>query len=268
MKKQNAFTHIFLIIASFFSIFPFVWMIIGATNKSVDVISGKFMIGSNLATNFKSLFYEYNMGQILFNSIKISVITVALTMIVCSMGAYGFLFYKSKARSKIYNMLLLCMMIPMAALMIPVFQLVASLNLIDTHFGLIVISISPIFILFFFRQSFSSYPYEIIQAARVDGASEFRVFAQIFVPSVKSTYAAAAIYSFMTSWNAYLMPLIIIRSSDKITTTQLISKLSSSYQPDYGVIMLCIIISTLPAMIVFFAFQKQFVQGMLGSIKS
>lgn len=268
MKKQNIFTHIFLIIASFLSIFPFIWMIVGATNKSVDVISGKFKIGNNLGNNFRTLFYENNMGQILFNSIKISAITVALTMVVCSMAAYGFLFYKSKPRNTIYNILLLCMMIPAAALMIPIFQLVATLNLIDTHFGLIIISISPIFILFFFRQSFSAYPYEVIQAARVDGASEFRVFAQIFVPSVKSTFAAAAIYSFMTSWNAYLMPLIIIRSNEKITTTQLISKLSSSYQPDYGVIMLCIIISTLPAMFVFFVFQKQFVQGMLGSVKS
>ncbi len=267
-KLKSCFTYIFLIIVSFISVFPFIWMILGATNKSVDIISGNFLIGNQLVNNFKVLFGEYNMGQVLFNSIKISGLTVIFTLIFCSMAAYGFLFYQSKARNVIYKIILLCMMIPLASLMIPLFQIIAGLNLIDKHMGLIIISVVPIFILFFFRQSFSSYPFEVIQAARVDGANEITIFTRIFVPSVKSTFAAAAIYSFMTSWNAYLMPLIIIRSNDKITTTQLISKLSSAYQPDYGVIMLAIIISTLPVMFVFFAFQKQFVQGMLGSVKS
>ncbi len=267
-KIKNIFSYLFLIIVSLFSVFPFAWMILGATNKSVDIISGKFKVGDQLVRNFNVLFAEFNMGTILVNSIKISGFTVLFTLIFCSMAAYGFLFYKSKPRNFIFSVIMLCMMIPLASLMIPLYQIIAKLNLIDKHMGLIIISVVPIFILFFFRQSFSTYPYDIIQAARVDGASELKIFAKIFVPSVKSTFAAAAIYSFMTSWNAYLMPLIIIRSNDKITTTQLISKLSSAYQPDYGVIMLTIIISTLPAMLVFFVFQKQFVQGMLGSVKS
>ncbi len=267
-KIKTSFTYIFLTIVSLISVFPFIWMILGSTNASVDIVRGKMMFGDQLFRNFSVLFGEFAMGQVLLNSIKISGLTVLFTLIFCSMAAYGFLFYQSKARNFIYNIILLCMMIPLASLMIPLFQIVAKLNLIDKHMGLIIISVVPIFILFFFRQSFSSYPFEIIQAARVDGASEFTIFTRIFVPSVKSTFAAAAIYSFMTSWNAYLMPLIIIRSNEKITTTQLISKLSSAYQPDYGVIMLAIIISTLPAMFVFFVFQKQFVQGMLGSVKS
>ncbi len=267
-KFKSIFSYSFLSIVSLVSIFPFIWMVVGATNKSVDIISGKIMIGNQFIRNMEILFNDFNMGQVIINSVKISGLTVALTLIICSMAAYGFLFYKSKSRNIIFNIILLCMMIPLASLMIPLYQIIAKLNLIDKHMGLIIISIAPIFILFFFRQSFSTYPYDIIQAARVDGASEITIFTRIFVPSVKSTFAAAAIYSFMTSWNAYLMPLIIIRSNEKITTTQLISKLSSAYQPDYGVIMLAIIISTLPAMFVFFVFQKQFVQGMLGSVKS
>ncbi|HQJ02072.1 MAG TPA: carbohydrate ABC transporter permease, partial [Flexilinea sp.] len=86
-------------------------------------------------------------------------------------------------------------------------------------------------------------------------------------PSMKSTFAAAAIYSFITSWNSYLWPLIVLQSNDKKTTTLLISMMSSSYTPEYGVIMLAIVVATLPTIIIFFAFQKQFVQGMLGSVK-
>jgi lactose/L-arabinose transport system permease protein len=84
---------------------------------------------------------------------------------------------------------------------------------------------------------------------------------------MKSTYAAGAIYAFMTSWNAYIWPLIVLQSNDKRTSTLLISSLSSSYTPDYGVIMTGIALATLPVIIVFFAFQKQFVQGMVGSVK-
>jgi lactose/L-arabinose transport system permease protein len=121
--------------------------------------------------------------------------------------------------------------------------------------------------IFFFRQSFVNYQTEILQAARVDGAGELRIFFTIFFPSMKSTYAAGAIYAFMTSWNAYIWPLIVLQSNDKRTSTLLISSLSSSYTPDYGVIMTGIALATLPVIIVFFAFQKQFVQGMVGSVK-
>jgi lactose/L-arabinose transport system permease protein len=120
---------------------------------------------------------------------------------------------------------------------------------------------------FFFRQSFVNYPGEILEAARVDGASEVMTFFRIFIPSMKSTYAAAAIYTFMTSWNNYLWPLIVLQTNDQQTTTLLISSLSSAYNPDYGVIMSGISIATLPVIVIFFAFQKQFVEGMLGSVK-
>ena len=143
----------------------------------------------------------------------------------------------------------------------------ATLHLLDKHFAVIIVSIASVFMIFFFRQSFVNYPKEIIQAARVDGAGELRIYFKIFLPSMKSTFAAAAIYSFMTSWNAYLWPLIVLQTNDTKTTTLLISMMSSSYSPEYGVIMLAIVLSTLPIIIVFFAFQKQFVQGMLGSVK-
>ncbi|OJF75632.1 MAG: hypothetical protein BKP49_11360 [Treponema sp. CETP13] len=107
----------------------------------------------------------------------------------------------------------------------------------------------------------------MLEAARVDGANELKIFFRIFVPSMKGTYAAAAIYIFMTSWNNYLWPLIVLQTNDQQTTTLLISSLSSAYNPDYGVIMSGIAIVTLPVIVIFFAFQRQFVEGMLGSVK-
>lgn len=266
-KPQRILLYLLLGGASFLSVFPFVWMLTGMTNSSVDIVRGKMTFGTNAVYNLTTLFKEYNMVGALLNSLKVTGLTVVFTLLVCSMAAYGFLVYKTRLTEKIYGVMMLTMMVPFAALMIPLFKIIVSLHLIDTHFALIVTSISSVFMIFFFRQSFSAYPYEIIQAARVDGASELTVFFRVFVPSVKSTFFAASIYAFTISWNAYLWPLIVIQSNDKKTTTLMISYLSSAYNPQYGVIMAAIVISTLPSILIFFLFQKQFVQGMVGSVK-
>lgn len=261
------FIYLFLIVASLLSIFPFYWMVSGMTNSAVDIVKGKMSFGTMLVSNIETLFKEYNMTQVLLNSIKVTGITVVFCLLICSMAAYGFVMYKSRIAQKMYAVTMLTMMIPFAALMIPLFQLIVTFNILNTHFALIITGVTTVFIIFFFRQSFLTFPYEVIQAARVDGAGEFHIFFRIFVPSMKSTFYAAAIYSFMTSWNSYMWPLLVLQTNDKKTTTLMISYLSSAYTPQYGVIMTAIVISTLPIVIIFFAFQKQFVQGMIGSVK-
>ncbi len=259
--------YLFLSVSAFFSIFPFIWIVIGSTNTAVDVQLGKLTIGDQLGANLSKLFGKADMGGALFNSAKIAVLTVVLSLLVTSMAAYGFQMYRSRAKERTYSFFLLTMMIPFASLMIPLFQIIVVFRLLNSHMAIILVGSISVFMIFFFRQSFSSYQTEILQAARVDGAGEFRIFFTIFFPSMKSVYAAGAIYAFMTSWNAYIWPLIVLQSNDKRTSTLLISSLSSSYTPDFGVIMAGIALATLPVIVVFFAFQKQFVQGMVGSVK-
>lgn len=259
--------YIFLTISAIFSISPFLWIVIGSTNDAHAIVTGKLTFGDQLATNFKNLFGSVNMGIALANSARIAFFTVLLTLTTTSMAAYGFQMYKTKRKENTYSFFLLTMMVPFASLMIPLFQIIVLLRMLNSLSAIILVTSASVFMIFFFRQSFMNYPTEILQAARVDGANEFRIFVTIFIPSMKSTYAAAAIYSFMNSWNAYIWPLIVLQTNDKRTATLLISSLSSAYNPDYGVIMTGIAIATLPVIIVFFAFQKQFVQGMVGSVK-
>ncbi|MGH4038653.1 MAG: carbohydrate ABC transporter permease [Sphaerochaeta sp.] len=259
--------YIVLSIASIFSLFPFIWIVIGSTNTSTDVIQGKMTFGNQWSTNITKLFGNANMSTALMNSLKIALVTVILTLLITSMAAYGFQMYKTKRKEKLYSFFLLTMMVPFASLMIPLFKLIATLHLINSVWAIILVSSASVFMVFFFRQSFVNYPTDVLEAARVDGANEVMTFFRIFVPSMKSTYAAAAIYTFMTSWNNYLWPLIVLQTNEKQTTTLLISSLSSAYTPDYGVIMSGISIATLPVIIIFFAFQRQFVEGMLGSVK-
>jgi lactose/L-arabinose transport system permease protein len=183
------------------------------------------------------------------------------------LAGYGFELFTSRTREKVYGVVIMTMMVPFAALMIPLFKLIVKLNLLDTHAGLILTTLASVFLIFFFRQSFKSFPKEIIQAARVDGAGELRIFYSIVVPSMKATYAAAAIYSFMTSWNGYMWPLIVLQSNQNKTMQLLISTMSSAYFPEYGLIMVAIMLSTLPMIIIFFRLQNYFVQGITGSLR-
>jgi lactose/L-arabinose transport system permease protein len=111
------------------------------------------------------------------------------------------------------------------------------------------------------------FPKELLEAGRMDGLSELGIFLRIYLPTMKTTYAAGAIITFMSSWNNYLWPLIVLQTNDMKTITLVVSSLGSAYYPDYGVVMIGTLIATIPTLLVFFVMQRQFVQGMLGSVK-
>ena len=265
--------YLFLSIAAFVSIFPFFWMIVSATNASVDVTRGKMTPGTHLFTNFQNLLYRANFGTAFLNSLEIAVITTVSALIIASLAGYGFEIHRSRAKDIVFNILLGSMMIPGAALMIPLFRLFAGFSRtvpfmgINTTLGVVLPSLATAFLIFFFRQSTKMFPREIIEAGRIDGLSEFGIFFRVFMPTMKTTYAAAAIITFMTSWNAFMWPLVVISTPNNQTLPLLISNLQSSYAPDFGVIMLAIVLATLPTAVVFFVLQKHFVAGMMGSVK-
>jgi lactose/L-arabinose transport system permease protein len=182
-------------------------MVIGATNDSSAVTAGYLSLGNKLADNWKSLNAKADILRIFLNSLKVTLSTVVLSILICSLAAYGFEKYRSRPKEIVYNIFLLSMMIPFAAQMIPLFNMMYSFNLMDTHIAVILPYLAMPFLIFFFRQNFKSFPTELIEAARIDGAGEVRIFFQLVVPPMKSTFAAGAIYAFMKQWNNYLCHL-------------------------------------------------------------
>ncbi|WP_342437297.1 carbohydrate ABC transporter permease [Paenibacillus sp. FSL L8-0436] len=265
--------YVFLSIVALVSIFPFLWMIISATNLSVDVTQGRMLPGSHLIENIKNLTDSINLVPALWNTLKISVTTTILALLISSLAGYGFEIYRSKAKDIVFNLLLLSMMIPFAALMVPLYQMFSKLSAtapligVNTMAAVVLPTFTTAFLIFFFRQSSKMFPRELLEAGRMDGLSELGLFFRIYVPTMKTTYSAAAIITFMSSWNNYLWPLIVLQTPEKRTIPLLISNLGSSYSPDFGVIMAAVVISTLPTALVFFLMQKQFVAGMVGSVK-
>ena len=265
LRKLVSYTVLSL--ASFFSIFPFLWMVISATNSASDITLGKITFGSEFMNNVAIMNELTNIPRAFFNSAKISIITTVLLLIISSAAGYGFAIYQGKFKDRVYSVMLLTMMIPFAALMIPLYRMMAVNGLSNTHAAVVLPTIATAYMIFFFRQSSMSFSIDLMNAARVDGLNEFQIFTRIYIPTMRSTYAAAGIIAFMTSWNNFLWPLIILQTREQQTLTLAISSLGSAYYPEYGAIMVAIIVATTPTLLVFFALQRYFVEGMLGSIK-
>ena len=259
--------YAFLIVVCFFSVIPFFWMIIAATNKSADIIAGSLSFGLYLAENIKTLADTVSVGRAFWNSLRITMLGTFGSLFICSMAGYGFQIYRSRNKDRLMALLLLSMMVPFASIMVPLFKMFSQFNLLDTTAGFILPSLSTAFLIFFFRQSSVSFPYEIIQAARIDGMGEFRIYLHVYLPVMIPAFVAAGIVTFMTTWNNYLWPLIIMQRQESRTMPLMITSLTSGYTTDYGILMLAVTICTLPTVIIFFALQKYFVAGILGSVK-
>ena len=202
-KLKRILVYIILISTSIISVFPFIWMIVSATNKSVDVTKGRLLPGTHLGENFTNLLQTVDIVPALLNSAKISIGTTILALVIASAAGYGFEIYRSKAKDIVFNILLLSMMIPFAAIMVPLYRMFGSISQaipaigIDTLTSVVLSSVVTAFLIFFFRQSTKMFPREMIEAGRIDGLSELGVFFRIYVPTMKTTYAAARL---LLSW--------------------------------------------------------------------
>ena len=264
---RRGLVYVLLSVAAFVSVFPFYWMIVGATNKSADVVTGKASFGDHLFANAATFFSAVNAPRVFWNSALIAVVGTVLTLGVSSLAGYGFEMFRSRFRERIFALMLLLLSIPFAALMVPLFVMISSMHLNNTYAAVILPGIASIFIIFYFRQATKAFPGELRDAARVDGLKEWQIFLYIYLPVMRSTYAAATIIVFMANWNNYLWPLIVLNTPDNKTATLVISALTSAYTPDYGMILVGTVLATLPTLIIFFLLQRQFVEGLLGSVK-
>ena len=260
-------SYIFLVIVSFISVFPLYWMVSAATNQSVDVARGKIIFGGYLMENMKRLLELQDVWRALRNSFLYAGVQTIIAIFVCSLAGFGFELYHDKKKDLLFSFLLLAMMIPGVATMIPLFKMMSSMKLLNTVWGFMLPAISTPFLIMMFRQNSRNFPVDIMEAARIDGLSEIQIYFQMYMPVMKATYAAAGVITFMNAWNSYLWPKVVMTDNRAQTMPMLIANLSSGYTIDYGVLMLGVLFCSVPTMIVFFVLQKQFTEGITGAVK-
>ena len=260
-------SYIFLIIVSFISVFPLYWMITAATNTTVEVARGKITFGLHALENFQKLTQGQDLWGALWNSFFYAGVQTIVALLICFLAGYGFELYHDKLKDKVFSFLLLAMMVPQVATMIPLFKMIAKMKLLNTVWAFILPTISTPFLIMMFRQNSRNFPVDILEAARIDGLSEFKIFFKMYLPVMKSTYAAAAVITFMNAWNAYLWPKVVMSDNRAQTMPMLIANLAAGYTVDYGVLMMGVLFCSIPTMIIFFVLQKQFAEGITGAVK-
>ena len=267
IQRRLITTYIFLTIVSLISVFPLYWMITAATNTSVDVARGRITFGTYAIENFQNLIGKQNLWGALGNSFLYATVQTLVALLVCSLAGYGFELYHDRNKDRVFSVLLLAMMVPQVATMIPLFKMVSKMGLLNTVWAFILPAISTPFLIMMFRQNSRNFPSDIMEAARIDGLSEFRIFFKMYMPVMKSTYAAAAVITFMNAWNAYLWPKVVMNDNRAQTMPMLIANLAAGYTIDYGMLMMGVLFCSIPTMIIFFILQKQFAEGITGAVK-
>ncbi|MBR1707493.1 MAG: carbohydrate ABC transporter permease [Clostridia bacterium] len=242
-------------------------MVTAATNTTLEVARGKIWFGTNLLTNYQNLIKQQALWRTMGNSFLYSTVQTIACLLICSLGGYGFELYHDKHKDRLFTVLLLAMMVPQVATLIPLFTMVSKMKLLNTVWAFIIPGIATPFMIMMFRQNSRNFPVDVLEAARIDGESEIKIFFTMYMPIMKSTYAASAVITFMNSWNAYMWPRVVMKDNRAQTMPMLIANLSNGYAVDYGMLMLGVLFCSLPTIIIFFVLQKQFAEGITGSVK-
>jgi multiple sugar transport system permease protein len=249
-------------------LFPFLWMISSSLHDLPEVfaIPYKWIPLPPKWSNYSEIFELMSFGHQFINTLIIAVCNVLFTVLSCALTAYGFARLKFKGRDKLFLLCIATMMLPGQVTMIPVYVMFSKLGLVDTFWPLILPSLfgSPFYI-FLLRQFFKSIPYELDEAAIIDGAGKFRIFWNIILPNSKQVLATVVILSFIGSWNDFFSPLIYLNSPDKATLTLGLNlfknQILGTGVTQWHLLMAGSFLVMLPNIILFFLAQKQFVKG-------
>ena len=267
-------TYVFLIIVSFISVFPAAHAALPhhrqhapPPNTSFDVAQGRLLPGTYLATNFANLTAGRDLWGTMWNSFIYAFVQTILALLICSLAGFGFELYHDKKKDIVFTILLLAMMIPGVATMIPLFRMVSKMGLLNSVWGFILPAISTPFLIMMFRNNSRNFPVDVMEAARIDGLREIQIFYRRKMPMMTSTNAPSAVVTFINAWNSYLWPKVIMTDTNAQTMPMLIANLASGYTTDYGVLMLGVLFCSVPTMVIFFILQKQFAEGLTGAVK-
>lgn len=269
MTPKSASFNIILGMLALFFLFPFYWIVTGAfkpQNVTVQIPPQWFPTSPTL-DNFSQL-AKSPLAQWTFNSFVIAFAAMLVVCVTATMAGYALAKKDFPGRNILFWMLIIAMALPKQVIMIPLFTILSKLDWINTYQALVLPAAAWPFGTFLMKQFTQGVPGELLEAAKIDGCSEFKIFKNIVVPLVKPGIGALAIFTFISSWNDYFMQLIIIRGQ-KMTTLPLgVAQLQQEFTTNYGVIMAGAVLASLPMIAIFLAFQKYFTQGItMGAVK-
>lgn len=242
---------------------PYVWMVITSIKPIEEIQSypPSFYVHHPTFTPYKELFYLLPLGRYLLNSLFVASMVTACNIFLCSLAGYAFAKHNFFGRDKIFLLLLSAIMIPYQVNLIPGFIIVKNLGWLNSFYALIIPNMAMVFGVFLCRQYIMSIPNDLIDAAKIDGCSEFTIYRLIIFPLIKPALATLAIFTFLAQWNSFVWPLIVIHTSPMRTAPLALSVLNSQFGANFSMLMAGAAVVTLPVLIVFLSLQRYIIQG-------
>jgi multiple sugar transport system permease protein len=268
-----------LVVLAVATLVPFAYLLCGALKGTDDFFTSLFLPAGKgwfgiawdrlTVSNFTRLTRDLSFGRYLLNSTFISSVTSVLATLFSAMGGYALAKFKFAGRGFITTLIIGSLILPAALLIAPSYDLLYKLGLLDHFAGLILPAIAPAFGVFLFRQAtLSSVPNALIEAARIDGCGEYRIFFSIVLPMVRPMIGAFLMIMFLGAWNNFISPQIVMQSAEMLPLSVGIAQLRGAYGQDYGLIMAGTVVSVVPVLVLFLMLQKEFIAGLTsGAVK-
>lgn len=277
MKKKSQSSSvllcIFFAVVAFITLLPLLLLLVSSFRPGTDLMRYGLNFDIDWITaninNYKLLFSgQNNYFNWYKNSLVITMVQLALALFLSACVGYGFAMYDFKGKNLLFGCVLLVMMIPTEVIILPLYRLIINMHIMDSMWGIILPYVVVPMLIFFFRQYLSGIPKDFLDAARVDGCTEYGIFIRIMLPLMKPSFAAMGIYQGMQSWNNFLWPMIVMRSQEKITLPVGLQSLMSPYGNNYDILIAGSCFAIIPVLVLFVCFQSYFIEGMTaGGVK-
>jgi multiple sugar transport system permease protein len=262
--------YILLVIGALIALLPMLWMLSASfmPTGEASMYPPRLLPSRITFSHYGELFTRLNLGRYLFNSALIAFTVTAISLVINSMAGYAFAKLRFRGRDRAFRILSLGLVLPVQVAMLPLFLLMKNLHLINTYWGVIIPGMASIFGIFLIRQYALSIPDDMLDAARIDGASELRIYWSVVVPGILPILATLAIWTFLATWNDFMWPLIVLSDEAHYTLPVALANLSGEHVMDTELMMAGSVLTVIPVLAVFLFLQRYYIQGvMAGSVK-
>ncbi|MFC4600693.1 carbohydrate ABC transporter permease [Cohnella hongkongensis] len=253
-----------LLFGSLLMFVPYLWMILTSFKSNSEILTASHHLLPQQPTlsGYKKVLGEVPFFRWFLNSLSTSAIVTVGAMFTSALAGYIFAKFRFRGKRLLFVVILATMMVPFQIVMVPTYVIISKLNLVNDLSAIVIPYLVSAFGVFLAKQFIEAIPSELIEAARMDGASEFRTFWSLVIPQIKPALSALAIFSFMAAWNNYLWPLIILNEESKMTVPLALVFFNGQNVVNYNVVMSAAVLIMIPVVIIFLIFQKQFIKGL------
>ena len=269
-RGSTLLVHVALLAGSVVTLFPLLWMLSASFMSNGEATTFPPHLIPHAATldQYRQLFVRLNLGRAFLSSATIAVITTLGSLLINSMAGYAFARLRFGGRDRLFAILLSALIIPAQVGMLPLFLMMKTLHLVNSYWGAILPSLATVLGIFLIRQFMLSVPQELLEAARIEGASEWRIYWSVVMPLARPVLATLAILTFMTTWNDFMWPLIVLTDQTHYTLPVAMASLVGEHALDIELMMAGAVLTVLPVLVLFLALQRYYIAGLMaGGVK-